>query len=68
MTLLLSKVNRKLSLCFVLFIFFLSNIASVFAPNFNILLLTRIIPAFVHPVFWSVAMSVAAASVEPKRS
>ncbi|MDB5408646.1 MAG: transporter [Rhodospirillales bacterium] len=68
MTLLFSKVNRKLSLCFVLFIFFLSNSASLFAPNFNILLLTRIIPAFVHPVFWSVAMSVAAASVDPKRS
>src|SRR3979490_773109 len=68
MTLLFSKVNRKISLCLVLFIFFLSNIASVFAPNFIILLLTRIIPAFVHPVFWSVAMSVAAASVDPKRS
>lgn len=68
MTLLFSKVNRKLSFCFVLFIFFLSNIASVLSPNFHILLLTRIIPAFVHPVFWSVAMSVAAASVDPKRS
>jgi DHA1 family inner membrane transport protein len=68
MTLLFSRVNRKISLCFVLFLFFLSNIASVFAPSFNILLLTRIIPAFVHPVFWSVAMSVAAASVDTKRS
>jgi DHA1 family inner membrane transport protein len=68
MTLLFSKVNRKFSLCFVLLVFFIANIASVFAPNFGILLLTRIIPAFVHPVFWSVAMSVAAASVEPKRS
>src|SRR3979411_95011 len=68
MTLLFSRVNRKISLCFVLFLFFLSNIASVFATSFNVLLLTRIIPAFVHPVFWTVAMSVAAASVEPKRS
>jgi MFS transporter, DHA1 family, inner membrane transport protein len=59
MTLLFSKVNRKVSLCFVLFVFFVSSIASVFAPNFGILLLTRILPAFVHPVFWSVAMSVA---------
>src|SRR3981189_2802833 len=68
MTLLFSKVNRKISLCLVLFIFFLANIASVFASNFILLLLTRTIPAFVHPVFWSVAMSVAAASVDPKRS
>jgi DHA1 family inner membrane transport protein len=68
MTLLFSKVNRKISLCLVLFVFSLANIGSVVAPNFNILLLTRIIPAFVHPVFWSVAMSVAAASVDPKRS
>jgi MFS transporter, DHA1 family, inner membrane transport protein len=68
MTLLFSKVNRKFSLCFVLFVFFIANVASVFAPNFGILLLTRILPAFVHPVFWSMAMSVAAASVEPKRS
>jgi predicted MFS family arabinose efflux permease len=68
MTLLFSKVNRKVSLCVVLFIFGLSNIGSVCATNFNVLLLTRMIPAFVHPVFWSVAMSVAAASVDPKRS
>src|SRR5260221_10494642 len=68
MTLLLSTANRKFSLCFVLLVFFIANIASVFAPTFGILLLTRIIPAFVHPVFWSVAMSVAATSVEPKRS
>src|SRR3981189_1796247 len=68
MTLLFSKVNRKVSLCFVLFVFFISNIASVFAPNFGFLQLTRILPAFVHPVFWSVAMSVAAASVDPERS
>src|ERR1700732_1186161 len=65
MTLLFSKANRKFSLCFVLFVFFIANIASVFAPNFGILLLTRIIPAFVHPVFWSVAMSVAAACRSP---
>jgi len=68
MTLLFSKIDRKFSLCFVLFVFLAANIASACAPSFNILLLTRILPAFVHPVFWSVAMSVAAASVEPKRS
>ena len=30
MTLLFSKVNRKFSLCFVLFVFFIANVASVF--------------------------------------
>src|SRR4030081_3224728 len=68
MTLLFSKVNREFSACFFLFVFFFSNIAALFAPNFGLLLLIRILPAFVHPVFWSVAMSVAAASVESKRS
>jgi len=68
MTLLFSGVNKKWSLCFVLLVFVIANIASIFAPTFNLLLLTRIIPAFVHPVFWSIAMSVAAASVEPRRA
>src|SRR5258708_13911238 len=46
MTLLFSKVNRKLSLWFVLFVFLIANIVSVFASNFGIFLLPPIIPPF----------------------
>lgn len=68
MTLLFSGVDRKVCLCLVLALFSVSNIASALSPSFIILLVTRVIPAFVHPVFWSVAMSVAATSVEAKLS
>src|SRR5258708_8312705 len=67
MTLLFSKANRKFSLCFVLLVFFIATIASVFSPTFGILLLTRLIPAFVHPVFCSVALSVPSAFVSPSK-
>jgi len=68
MTLLFSSVNRKVSLCCVLALFVVSNIGSAMAPGFGWLLALRILPALIHPVFWSVAMSVAAASVPPARS
>lgn len=68
MTLLFSRLNRKTSLCFVLALFVLSNIGSAVAPTFGWLLALRILPAFVHPVFWSVAMAAAAAAVPPERS
>lgn len=68
MTLLFSGVNRKVSLSAVLLIFAAANLGSVCATDFSTLLLLRIVPAFVHPVFWSVAMSMAAASVGPEKS
>ena len=68
MTLLFSRVDRKTSLCLVLTLFVFSNIGSAMAPSFGWLLALRVLPAFVHPVFWSVAMSVAAASVTAERS
>jgi predicted MFS family arabinose efflux permease len=68
MTLLFSGVDRKWSLCLVLGLFVVSNIGSAFAPSFGWLLALRVLPAILHPVFWSVAMSVAAASVAPEQS
>jgi MFS transporter, DHA1 family, inner membrane transport protein len=68
MTLLFSRFDRRRSLCFVLALFVLSNLGSALAPTFGWLLALRVLPAFVHPVFWSVAMAVAAAGVPPERS
>lgn len=63
-----AKVNRKVIMCIVLGIFVLSNLLSAFSPNFTILMIARILPAFLHPVFWAVSMSVAAKQAGPKEA
>lgn len=63
MTLLFSGSNRKKAMLSVLQVFTVSNIISVLATNFTVLLLARVLPAFLHPVFWSIALSTAANSV-----
>jgi predicted MFS family arabinose efflux permease len=68
MPLLFSGMNRKLVMLLVLAIFLVSNIVSVFTNRFDILLVARIIPAFFHPIYCSMAFSLAAASVEPERA
>lgn len=65
-TLLTAKVNRKTMMCLVLATFVLSNILSGLAPNFTVLMIARILPAFLHPVFWAVSTVAAAKQVEPK--
>lgn len=64
--LLTSKVNRKLMMCLVLLAFVASNILSAVSPNFTVLMIARILPAFLHPVFWAVATVAASKQVEPK--
>ncbi|MEB8210717.1 MFS transporter [Staphylococcus succinus] len=64
--LLLSKIERKKVMLFVLTIFVISNLISVFTSSFAILLLARIIPAIFHPVYTALAFSVAADSVDKK--
>ena len=65
-TLLTARINRKIMMCLVLAIFVLSNFLSAIAPNFTVLMIARILPAFLHPVFWAVATVAAAKQVEPK--
>lgn len=64
--LLLSKIKRKKVMLFVLTIFVISNLISVFTSSFAVLLLARIIPAIFHPVYTALAFSVAADSVDKK--
>lgn len=66
MTMLTARVNRKVMMCLVLGVFILSNLISAFAPNFTVLMIARILPAILHPVFWVVAMTVAAKQAGPK--
>lgn len=65
-TLLTARFNRKWMMCAVLLLFVFSNLLSAMAPNFTVLMIARILPAFLHPVFWAVASVAAARQVPPK--
>lgn len=68
MPLLFSKVNRRLVMLLATGAFTLSTIVSIFAPNFTVLLIARVLPAIFHPVYVSMAMTVAATSVPKNES
>ncbi|WP_019910957.1 MFS transporter [Paenibacillus sp. HW567] len=63
MPLLFSGINRKGVMLLVLGVFVLGNMVSIFTTNFTIIFIARIIPALFHPVYCSLAFSVAATSV-----
>ncbi|WP_141501126.1 MFS transporter [Paenibacillus luteus] len=68
MPLLFSGLNRKKAMLLVLGIFILGNIVSIFATNFTIAIIARVIPAFFHPIYCSMAFTVAANSVSHEES
>lgn len=68
MPLLFSGINRKKVMLLVLGIFVLGNIVSIFTSNFTILLIARVIPAFLHPVYISIALTVAATSISKEEA
>jgi predicted MFS family arabinose efflux permease len=68
LTLLVLGINRKKILAVILFIFMLSNLVYMVTPNYELMLLFRIIPALVHALFFAVALSVAASSVSKEQS
>ena len=68
MMMLLSSFKRKNLMVFTLGVFALSNLLSIMAPNFWLLLAARVLPAFFHPVYWSIALSSAANMVTEKES
>jgi len=65
MVLLLSRYNRKRILTLSLFIFAAASALSAYAPNYGTLAILRVIPAFFHPVYFSLAF-VAVVSLYPK--
>ncbi|RTE11334.1 MFS transporter [Paenibacillus whitsoniae] len=68
MPLLFSGINRKKVMLLVLGIFVVGNVVSIFASNFAIVLIARVIPAFFHPVYCSLAFTVAADSVNEEEA
>lgn len=68
MPLLFSGINRKKVMLLALGIFVLSNIISIITTNFAVILIARIIPAIFHPIYVSMAFSVAASSVPKEKA
>ena len=68
MPLLFSGIDRKKVMLLVLGVFIVGNVVSIFAPNFAVALIARVVPAFFHPIYCSLAFTVAAASVSPQEA
>ncbi|MFB0845058.1 MFS transporter [Paenibacillus oleatilyticus] len=68
LTLLASGMNRKFILMTAVLLFAISNIVYAFTTRFDVMLAFRIIPAIVHPAFFSVALVTAASLVSPEKS
>ena len=60
---LFSSLDRRSVMLLCLGVFMLANAVAMFTTNFAVLLAARAIPAFFHPVYVSLAFTVAAASV-----
>ena len=67
MALLTSGFDRKKVMTTALSIFLITGIVSAFAPPFWLLLLVRILPAFLQPVYIAVAIAVATAGATEKK-
>ncbi|SET02883.1 MFS transporter [Paenibacillus sp. NFR01] len=63
MPLLFSGMNRKKVMLLVQSVFLLGNLVTVITDDFTLSLVARIIPALFHPIYCSMAFSLAAASV-----
>ncbi|GEL06116.1 MFS transporter [Rummeliibacillus stabekisii] len=63
-----SGINRKLLLLTAIFMFVISNVIYAFTTQFEIMLIFRILPAALHPLFFSIALVTAASLVPPEKS
>lgn len=68
MPLLFSNINRRTVMLLALGLFTASNVISIVTDSFSILLIARALPAFLHPVYVSMAFTVAAQSVEKENA
>ncbi|WP_242667492.1 MFS transporter [Flavobacterium sp. AJR] len=66
MTMFTSGINRKTLMAVTMLIFLLTGIVSSFAPPFWLLMVVRILPAFLHPVLVSNAVAAATSSADKK--
>lgn len=68
LTLLASGMNRKRILLLSVLVFTISNVVYMITDSYGVMMLFRILPAFFHPVFFSVALVTAAKLVPPEKS
>lgn len=68
MPLLFSGINRKKVMLIVLGVFVIGNIVSVLTTSFTLLLITRIFLGVFHPIYCSMAFTVAASSVSKEEA
>lgn len=66
-TSLTSRVPRKVLLLSIMITFIIGNLITAAAPIFSILLVGRVVAAFAHGLFMSVATVIAASVVDPMR-
>ncbi|SIT23236.1 Predicted arabinose efflux permease, MFS family [Chryseobacterium ureilyticum] len=67
MTLLTSGIDRKKIMFIAVFMFLLTGIISSFSPPFWLLMIVRILPAFLQPVYIATALSVAISGADESR-
>lgn len=67
MTTLTAAWPRKLTLLVLMVIFTLGNLACALAPNYEVLMLARVVTAFAHGTFFGVGSIVATGLVAPDR-
>lgn len=68
MPLIFSGINRKKVMIMVLSIFVVSSLVQALTTNFYVAIIARIIPALFHPVYVSLAFSVAGKTVSEKEA
>lgn len=67
MTLLTSGIDRKKIMTVAIFMFLLTGIVSSFSPPFWLLMIVRILPAFLQPVYIATALSVAISEADENK-
>ena len=67
MTLLTSGFDRKKVMLTAIFIFLITGVVSSFSPPFWLLMLVRILPAFLQPVYIATALAVAISQADKNR-
>jgi predicted MFS family arabinose efflux permease len=68
MTLLMSGFDRKKVMFAAIFMFLITGVVSSFSPPFWLLMLVRVLPAFLQPVYIASALSVAVSGADKKHS
>lgn len=67
LTILTQRIPQKNLLCLLMILFILGNGISVFAPNYAVLMVARIITALTHGTFFGVGAVIASNLVQPNK-